>query len=319
MESPRRIALVLLMSALAACAEQSDGDPVDDGGSPPADTSEQDAAIDDQPAPLDDTTDAGLDPVDVQVTPDVSEPPDVSAPLDVAMPIDVAAPIDAPTPSDTGSSELDTGAPDVARLDVARLDVAPLDVPRLDVVVVDTPITRDVPTDTPADVPTDTPTDGGCPAGSSLCAGACVSHGTTAATCSAAANLGSYCGDTSCGTFCPSTSYRTVATRTGLSSQWFRARATECSYCAASLVARINLTVPPGVDYDLYIHRPCGTIVGRSLNLAGVNDQVSLSESESAATDDSFDYYIEVRYVSGSSCAPWTLTLEARATSATSC
>ncbi len=318
MERPRRIALLLLISTLAACAEQTGGDLADSGGSTPVDAPEQDAAVDDQPAPIDDVPDTVLDPVDTSVAPDVTEVSDTSEPPDVVVSIDVAAPLDVTVLTDTGSSELDTGA-----LDVARVDAPPLDVPRLDVVVADTPIGRDVvtdaPTDTPTDTPTDVPTDGSCPSGSSLCSGTCVNHGTNPSTCVAAMNLGSYCGDTSCGTFCPSTSYRTVATRTGTSSQWFRARAVECSYCAASLVARVNLTVPPGVDYDLFIHRPCGTVVGRSLNLAGINDQVSLSEPESAATSDSFDYYIEVRYVSGSSCAPWTLTLEARGPDGSTC
>jgi hypothetical protein len=319
MERPTRFALVLLVSVLSACAEGTDGDPVDDGGTAAPDTSEQDAAVDDTPTPPDD---APLDPVDTSVTPDVSLPdaslPDVQTPdvpaLDRPSPLDVVAPLDG------GSSELDTGVVDVPALDVPRLDVLRLDVSASDSLARDVP---DAPTDAPTDVPTDTPTDApadaGCPSGSSLCAGSCVDHHTNPAVCSAATNLGSFCGDTSCGTLCPSTRYRNVATRTGLTSQWFRARAVECSLCGASTVARVNLTVPPGVDYDLFIHRPCGTIVGRSLNLAGVNDQVEVTESESPLSDDSFDYYIEVRHISGASCAPWTLTIEARGPNGSSC
>lgn len=308
MESLRRIACTLLISALAACAQQSEGDPEGDAATP-VDASDQDAASDDQPAPLDDQpapldeADTGLDPVDA--APDTSAPPDASAPPDVV------------SVDDVGSSELDTGVADVARFDVIALDA-----PRLDVVAADLPIARDATadavTDATADAPTDATGDGGCASGSSLCSGVCVNHHANPSVCSGAMNLGSFCGDTSCGTLCPSTRYRTVVTRTGTTSQWFRARALECSLCGASTVARVNLTVPPGTDYDLYVYRPCSTVVGRSLNLTGMNDQVEVTESESALSDDSFDYYIEVRHVSGASCAPWTLTLEARS-SGTSC
>ena len=71
MESSRRLALVLLLSALSACALGNDGDQ-GDGGSAPADSDGQDAAVDDQTpvdvqAPSDDTW---LDPVDSSATPD---------------------------------------------------------------------------------------------------------------------------------------------------------------------------------------------------------------------------------------------------------
>ncbi len=320
MESSRRLALVMLLSALSACALGNEGDAVD-GGSTPIDSGEQDAAVDDQmsvdvQAPSDD---APLDPVDVSATPDVAE--DASAPLDTSAP-DASTP-DVPTSLDTGSSELDTGALDVAVTDTPVRDVPGLDLPRIDAISLDTPITRDTgtdaPTDAPTDTPTDAPTDGGCAAGSTLCSGVCLNHRATTAVCTTGANLGSFCGDTSCGTLCPGTSSRVVVTRTGTTSQWFRARAVECSLCGANTTARVNLSVPTGIDYDLFVYRPCGSLSGSSVHLAGVADSVSVTESESALSDDTFDYYIEVRYVSGSSCVPWTLTVEARSNNGSSC
>lgn len=134
-----------------------------------------------------------------------------------------------------------------------------------------------------------------------------------------AENLGAFCGDTSCGTLCPSTRYQTVATRRGRSSMWFRARAVECSLCSASIVARVNLTVPAGIDYDLFIHRPCGRVVQSSIRGTGQPDSVVVTESDTPLTNESFDYYIEVRYISGASCEPWTLTVEARSNNGSSC
>ncbi len=145
-----------------------------------------------------------------------------------------------------------------------------------------------------------------------------VIHGTATNTCVMGEDLGAYCGDTSCAFLCGGTRLRTVATRTGTRSRWFRARLTECSTCPASLDAHVTLNVPPGVDYDLFVYRPCGTLVGSSRS-TGVIDQVSISQSEIPTLNDSFDFVIEVRWYGGASCMPWTLTLEARADNGTNC
>jgi hypothetical protein len=110
-----------------------------------------------------------------------------------------------------------------------------------------------------------------------------------------------------------------VVTRTGRSSVWFRARAVECSLCSANIVARINLAVPAGIDYDLFIHRPCGGMVQSSIRGAGLADSVEVSGADRLATNESYDYFIEVRYLSGASCEPWTLTIEARGPNGTDC
>lgn len=199
-------------------------------------------------------------------------------------------------------------------MDAAMLPdaVVPMDVARIDA-------RADASVDAPVDAPVDA--DGGACVGSgrSLCTGTCVVHGSNPAMCSQATDLGAFCGDTSCGTLCPATRYRSVITRTGRSSMWFRARANECSYCSANLVARVNLTVPAGVNYDLFVYRPCGTVVRSSSAGPGQPDSVEITETDTPTLSDSFEYFIEVRYLSGASCTPWTLTLEARSNGGTSC
>jgi hypothetical protein len=160
--------------------------------------------------------------------------------------------------------------------------------------------------------------DGGACAGS-VCEGACVAHRPPPNTCGTAENLGTFCGDASCGSLCRATAYRAVGTRQGRTSAWFRASSNECSICSANLRTRITLAVPPGTDWDLFVHRPCGTVLSSSIRGAGEPDQIELDVPDRATFTDSFEYFIEVRYVRGSSCEPWTLTVEARGLDGTTC
>jgi hypothetical protein len=145
-----------------------------------------------------------------------------------------------------------------------------------------------------------------------------VIHGTALNTCPAAEDLGAFCGDTGCGFLCPGRSLRVVATRTGTRSRWFRGRLNECSSCPSSLNARLTLRVPAGVDYDLFVYSACGRLIGSSQALAGITDQYTLTGGGSLGSD-SFDFYVEVRWFSGASCMPFTLTYEARSNSPSSC
>ena len=254
---------------------------------------------------------------------------------------DLVSPLDDVSKVDAG--ELDGGVPDHGAPDVGPMDSGALDIGITDV--------SGCPSGTTlcgiacVELQTSTTNCGRCgvvcSAGSVCTAGACtvaacattasdcdgdaangceVVHGTATNTCAAGEDLGAYCGDTSCGTLCPSTSLRVVQTRTGNRSRWFRARLNECSLCGASLGARVRLTVPAGVDYDLFVYRPCGTLVGSSEAAAGLPDEVTVSQSESPLSSDSFDFVIEVRWFnSGASCAPWTLTFEARGAGPSSC
>lgn len=130
--------------------------------------------------------------------------------------------------------------------------------------------------------------------------------------CSNAEVLGTFCGDTSCGFLCGSSSTYTPVTRMGRGSRWFRVTMEECSTCPASLSHQVELTVPMGVDYDLFVYSACGTRIGASQELAGITDRLTVTRSESPASSDTVSYWIEVRYYGGASCAQWTLRVRTR-------
>lgn len=152
-----------------------------------------------------------------------------------------------------------------------------------------------------------------CNAGFSNCDGVesngCeLRHSTAPNTCASATNVGSYTGDRSCGFICGgNTQWDLFATRTGTTSAWFRARVREGSDCPATIEHQIRLIPPAGTDYDLYVYRPCGTVVGSSTLGTGSTDVVTISQSDGTGGDDSFDYWVEVRWFSGLSCGAWSL------------
>jgi hypothetical protein len=135
-----------------------------------------------------------------------------------------------------------------------------------------------------------------------------VGHKSYPNSCTTAAYVGSKCGDTHCGFFCPSASWQTFATKSGRTSVWYRARANECSSCPASIQARITLSPPSGTDYDLYVYSACGTEIGRSINAGSATDQVTVSMSDDGFVDDTYYYWVEVRHYSGASCSSWNLS-----------
>jgi len=135
-----------------------------------------------------------------------------------------------------------------------------------------------------------------------------VSHGTAPNSCASGTYVGQYDGDTSCGFICGgNTQWDIFSTRTGRTSAWFRARVIEDSTCSATIQHQIRLIPPAGTDYDLYVYRPCGTLVGSSTAGGSTTDIVTISQGDSGGSDDSFDYWVEVRFFSGASCSSWTL------------
>ena len=140
-----------------------------------------------------------------------------------------------------------------------------------------------------------------------------VAHATYPNSCSVPEYVGTACGDEHCGAFCLTTgTWTTFASKTGTTAKWFRARATECSStCSAATGHRLTLYVPSNIDYDLYVYSPCGIQLAQSQNGTGQTEQLTVSRSETGG-DDSFDYWVEVRYYSGSSCGSWSLTFEGR-------
>lgn len=127
-------------------------------------------------------------------------------------------------------------------------------------------------------------------------------------TCSTAAFLGTVCGDNNCDIFCTSPDGFLFGTQINHGSRWFRARVSDCGSCAGGTLSHtINLGVPAGMNYDLYIYRSCGGMpVGSSTNAGNSAESVTVSEPDTAA-DNSFDYWIEIRFISGNNCGNWFL------------
>jgi hypothetical protein len=104
--------------------------------------------------------------------------------------------------------------------------------------------------------------------------------------------------------FCPSSSWSTLKVKTGNTSRWFKARASECSDCLTDLHHRVTISSPAGIVYNVCLYRPCGSLIGCTAS------SMEITAGDSWGGDNSFDYYIEVKYISGSSCSNWSLTVE---------
>jgi hypothetical protein len=154
-----------------------------------------------------------------------------------------------------------------------------------------------------------------CPTGSSDCDGdednGCeVDHATAATTCEAAPSVGGGCGDTACDWFCPPTDWTDLATHRGRAGAFFKMSIEECSGCCADISARLQLAVPAGIDYDLYVHQSCGTILDSSRNGAGRAEEVIVTDvDDCAGVTNYLEFWVEVRYVGGFACGEWVLSL----------
>ena len=103
-----------------------------------------------------------------------------------------------------------------------------------------------------------------------------------------------------------------VATYSGTQGRYFQLDALEESSCCSYLSVRIELIVPPGIDYDLYTTgSACFADPGfSSAELSGVDESIVLwCEDDCNFGDDSFDIGVEVRYYGGASCTPYTLNV----------
>ncbi|MEJ7731424.1 MAG: MopE-related protein [Polyangiaceae bacterium] len=123
-------------------------------------------------------------------------------------------------------------------------------------------------------------------------------------------NLGSWNADSSSGfPFCSGDGCDALLTRTGTRGKFFNIGAIEDSDCSAYISLRFDLDVPAGVDYDLYI---TGTacFADPAFSQTGAGDKsIVVWCSDVSGDDDSFTANVEVRYASGSSCTPWTLSV----------
>jgi hypothetical protein len=95
--------------------------------------------------------------------------------------------------------------------------------------------------------------------------------------------------------------------------EWYRFTITEDNLDSRYLSARIVLTSPPGVDFDLHVFcEDCGgSLAGSSVaaGLTGHQDVVVVRADEQPMVDDTFDVIVEVRHRSSNVCAIWSLDI----------
>jgi len=120
---------------------------------------------------------------------------------------------------------------------------------------------------------------------------------------SSAVSLGAYCAD----------GLANQVSVSGCGNAWYRVRANECNTSLGpgnDLKVNVTLTVPAGMDYDLYLYNSSGTQTYGSFQGVNTPEAISFTVADPAFTtsNESFDFGIEVRRYSGLNCAAWTLT-----------
>jgi hypothetical protein len=69
---------------------------------------------------------------------------------------------------------------------------------------------------------------------------------------------------------------------------------------------RVRLSPPAGSNYDLFVScLSCTGALKSSTNAGSATEEIQIGRS--GLGDSSFDLHVEVRWISGSSCAPWSL------------
>ena len=145
-------------------------------------------------------------------------------------------------------------------------------------------------------------------------------------------------GDLNCGTACPATGETTFFNDTGTGNRFFRLEQRENSDCNADLQHVIELSYPVGVNYDIYVWEDdCGNVFDEGPDNTkektttetlragdGGTEEVILTTNEGNWSvspgippsindpDNDVHYRIEVRFVSGDPCLPWTLLVRGR-------
>ena len=136
------------------------------------------------------------------------------------------------------------------------------------------------------------------------------------AACDAAvAFAGEEVAESTCGVFCGVTTGETLfESTTAFGSKWFQARAKEApGLCNDDLTHRIELLVPPGHDYDIFVYSDCGATLMGSARTRGDDDEVFVIRvPDGSAQDRSFNYWVEVRWVEGDTCSPYTINFYGR-------
>ncbi len=130
--------------------------------------------------------------------------------------------------------------------------------------------------------------------------------------------LGGFSADSFYGALCNSggTCEGPVVTRTGTRGRFLTIDAYEDSTCAAYVSLAFELSVPAGVDYDLYVSGDYCFVdpsTSSSVKGPGQMEEITVWCDDTFALDDSFYVDVEVRYFSGASCEPWELRVYRRA------
>ncbi|MBN1771023.1 MAG: hypothetical protein JXB32_07180 [Deltaproteobacteria bacterium] len=123
-------------------------------------------------------------------------------------------------------------------------------------------------------------------------------------TCSGAVSMGSIAGDTGSGTL----------TRSLWGEMWYKFTLTEESTSSVYMSARITLTVPSDVDYDLYAYCTGSGCSGSYLSSrlgTGSTETIDIRWDDTPILNDDRTVYVEVRFFSGGTpgCGEWTLTV----------
>ncbi|MEM9863358.1 MAG: putative metal-binding motif-containing protein [Myxococcota bacterium] len=145
-----------------------------------------------------------------------------------------------------------------------------------------------------------------------------LNHGSVVGSCGSTTvnNVGAYDGDRRCGFICGgNTGWDNFATLTGRRSAWYRAILREDSSCDTDVEHRIQLDVPSGVNFDLYLYEEgrCGGAPFASSTLGtGANEEIIYRKGDGGlfSGDSQVPYFIEVRYVSGRSCEDFEIRFD---------
>ena len=125
-------------------------------------------------------------------------------------------------------------------------------------------------------------------------------------TCAAATYLGQVCGDEVGGAFCLTPQCQQGPSVNARGEKWYRINVQECSTSICTSDLHIWARLYPPIDYDLYLYGPCGTLLDSSANSGTATETVDYVWNDTG-NNDSRDFYIEIRYYSGSSCSNWSL------------
>jgi len=131
-----------------------------------------------------------------------------------------------------------------------------------------------------------------------------VNHNVYANSCTTAVDLGEMCGDDDSPELGP---------KEGYGSKFFKLRVKECDSTLLDpdpLAVALNLDVPPGVDYDLRAYAICGGSEYSDIKGPGFDEEFILYVDDDQGIgghDDSFDVWVEIRYVGGGTnkCDKW--------------